>query len=242
MAQKISVAEFEKQKEDYTKKALKELNEQLKSRAEAHNTFRTEDEEDNDDDDDDVFFPSESRSFENYVHRGPVSRKKQSQDHDFQVINEISRLNKKIMHLKQQLCSEEQKNHYMTIELSEKSVKLEEYANLIENNKKKETETNELIKKMNQRDLDAAKIVKKLEFSAAWSFIFLIFLGFTVLINLVFATGAVDVVWMLWMCFEFVSLFIFNNASLKLTKDATKILESSAIQPFLVNQLNLKTK
>jgi hypothetical protein len=129
MAQKISKEEYEKQTTDYTKKALAELNEQLKNFSRKHSedfdSTSVQEEDDNFSDED--YVPSNSKKriiIETNTTEKNKKRTKNSSGEDL-AAKIITNNENKLKDLKIRLKSEESKSHYLKLDLSNTKCELE---------------------------------------------------------------------------------------------------------------------
>lgn len=125
MAQQISKEEYERQSSEYTKKALAELNEQLKNfrrkeveeNAEEYLNESSEEESD--------YSPKKNRKrivIETDILEKSKAKKTKRHDIDHSI---VFQLEQRIRDLETELKSEESKNHYRTLDLSNAECKLE---------------------------------------------------------------------------------------------------------------------
>lgn len=125
MAQQISKEEYERQSSEYTKKALAELNEQLKNfrrkeveeNAEEYLNESSEEESD--------YSPRKNRKrivIETDILEKSKAKKTKRHDIDHSI---VFQLEQRIRDLETELKSEESKNHYRTLDLSNAECKLE---------------------------------------------------------------------------------------------------------------------
>lgn len=125
MAQQISKEEYERQSSEYTKKALAELNEQLKN-------FRRKEVEENAEEylnesseEDSDYSPKKNRKrivIETDILEKSKAKKTKRHDIDHSI---VFQLEQRIRDLETELKSEESKNHYRTLDLSNAECKLE---------------------------------------------------------------------------------------------------------------------
>lgn len=125
MAQQISKEEYERQSSEYTKKALAELNEQLKN-------FRRKEVEENAEEylnesssEDSDYSPRKNRKrivIETDILEKSKAKKTKRHDIDHPI---VFQLEQRIRDLETELKSEESKNHYRTLDLSNAECKLE---------------------------------------------------------------------------------------------------------------------
>lgn len=128
MAQRISKEEYEKQSSDYTKKALTELNEQLKnfSRRDfvsASEENREESEEDVQSDED--YMPQNNKKriiIETNLKSNKKRTKNSEPEFNFHL---LSAQEKRIKEVQERLKTEESKTHYLTLDLSNAKCDLE---------------------------------------------------------------------------------------------------------------------
>lgn len=112
MAQKIGLAEYEKQRSEYTKKALEELNEQMKTYSHGGGNIASEELDDS----------GEEEFMTRFSHKRLHPDKKSCRGNEYDTILELS---KKVSTLENELEKEEVATHYLKLDLSNVSCELE---------------------------------------------------------------------------------------------------------------------
>ena len=128
MAQRISKEEYEKQSSDYTKKALAELNEQLKNfnRKEFLSAGEEAIEESDEDNQSDEEYTPQNNKKRIIIETNLKTNKKRTKNSEpelnFQL---ISLQEKRLKEIQERLKAEESKSHYLTLDLSNAKCDLE---------------------------------------------------------------------------------------------------------------------
>jgi len=128
MAQRISKEEYEKQSSDYTKKALADLNDQLKNFRRKENTDEEVFEKYSDDENlsDDEYTPHKNKR-RIIIETNMKSNKKRTKNNTETEFNFhlLSSQEKRIKDIQERLKAEEQKTHFLTLDLSNAKCDLE---------------------------------------------------------------------------------------------------------------------